>query len=435
MPQRLLRQVLSWPGRARGSNVFVRLAELGTEGYPPEVKRRLKILNLFAYLVAVATLAYALQHLFIDAEKFRPVILLNLFLVVVALLVPLGHRVHEIAGGLMIAVAEFIALFLFMRYLGRLSGVHLQYFVGAAAPFLILGLSRLPLVIALVAGCFALHISSWFLFPPQAAQIDVDTDMLDSLYITAASTTFVLIAAIVYYAYSLAERAQAETDALLRNILPETVVDRLKADPEATIADSFEETSVLFADLKGFVPTAKTLGPQKTVALLNDLVSRFDALVAHHGAEKIKTIGDAYMVAAGVPEPAKDHADRLARLALDMLDVIARVGEQRGLDLQMRIGISSGPVMAGIIGTKRLTYDVWGDTVNMAARLENLSAPGRIHVSEAFKDRLGDGFATEPRGGIEIKGVGRQDTWFVLPRRLSSPPGKPAQGPKSRIAS
>ncbi len=417
MPQRSIRQILSWPARARQSSVFVRLAELGTDGYPPEVTRRLKILNLVAYLIAASTLAYAIQHIFTDAEKFRPVILLNLFLVVVALLVPLGHRVHEIAGGLMIAIAEFIALFLFMRYLGRLSGIHLQYFVGAAAPFLILGLSRLPLIIALVSAGFALHITSWFMYPPEAALIAVDADMLDALYVTAASTTFVLIAATVYYAFSLAERAQAETDALLRNILPESVVDRLKADPEAAIADAFDETSVLFADLKGFVPIAHTLGPQKTVALLNELVSEFDTLVATHGAEKIKTIGDAYMVAAGVPEPAPDHADRLARLALDMLDVIDRVGGQRDLDLQMRIGISSGPVMAGIIGTKRLTYDVWGDTVNMAARLENLSEPGRIQVSAACKSRLSDAIATEPRGPLEIKGVGQQDTWFLVTRQ------------------
>ena len=421
MPQNSFQQFLSWPSRARRSTVFVRLAELGTQGYPPEVTRRLKILNLVAYLIAASTLAYAIQHIFIDVEKFGPVILLNLFLVVVALLVPLGHRVHEIAGGLMIAIAEFIALFLFMRYLGRLSGVHLQYFVGAAAPFLILGLSRLPLIIALVSAGFALHITSWFLYPPEAALITHDADMLDALYVTAASTTFVLIAATVYYAYALAERAQAETDALLRNILPESVVDRLKADPEAAIADSFEETSVLFADLKGFVPTAHKLGPQKTVALLNEIVSEFDKLVATHGAEKIKTIGDAYMAAAGVPEPAHDHADRLARLAFAMLDVVARIGTRRELGLEMRIGIASGPVMAGIIGTKRLTYDVWGDTVNMAARLESLSEPGRIQISAASKSQLSDAIATEPRGTLEIRGVGRQETWFLVVRQPDQP--------------
>jgi adenylate cyclase len=322
-----------------------------------------------------------------------------------------------------------------MRYLGRLSGIHLQYFVGAAAPFLILGLSRLPLIIALVSAGFALHITSWFLYPPDAALIAVDADMLDALYVTAASTTFVLIAATVYYAYSLAERAQAETDTLLRNILPESVVDRLKAAPDAAIADSFEETSVLFADLKGFVPIAHTLGPQKTVALLNELVSEFDTLVATHGAEKIKTIGDAYMVAAGVPEPASDHADRLALLALDMLDVIERVGGQHDLDLQMRIGISSGPVMAGIIGTKRLTYDVWGDTVNMAARLENLSEPGRIQISTACKERLTDTIATEPRGELEIKGVGRQDTWFLVPRSTNGSKDHQPSQPKAGVTS
>ena len=153
---------------------------------------------------------------------------------------------------------------------------------------------------------------------------------LDAMYITASVTTFGLIAATVYYAFHLAERAEAQTDALLRNILPETIVDRLKAAPDATIADSFEEASVLFADLQGFVTLAKKLGPARTVEFLNTLMTEFDSLAVRHGVEKIKTIGDAYMAAAGVPNAVPDHAQRLARLSLDLLAAAERASDAIG---------------------------------------------------------------------------------------------------------
>lgn len=403
-----------WPALSRARPWLARLAAVGTAGYPPAVQRRLKILNVVCYLVAFFTAAYSVQHIFVDVRTWAPIIIINLGLAAIALLVPLMHRFNDIAGGLTLAIVELIALFTLTGYLSHSSGIHIQYIAYAAAPFVVLGLGRLKLVIALVISAFVLHVAAWFMFPPERALLKVEAFELDSVYVTAAVTTFGVIAATVYYAFHLAERAEAETDALLRNILPDPIVDRLKRAPGDTIADSFEEASVLFADLKGFVPFAKLLGPARTVEFLNRLMTEFDDLAERHQVEKIKTIGDAYMVAAGVPEPAPDHAERMARMSFDMLTAVELASVDAGAQLAMRIGIASGPVMAGVIGAKRLTYDVWGDTVNLAARLESRGEPGHIHVSERTKELLENAYVLERRGSLDLKGFGVEQTWYLI---------------------
>jgi adenylate cyclase len=403
---------------------LVRLIEYGTHRYDRETQRRLKILNVVAYLVALITLIYAIQQMFVDLRLLLPVIVLNLMIVAIALLVPFAHRFNDIAGALLIAIAEYIALFLFTLYLGRTSGIHLQYFATPAAFFVIFGLHRLRLVLAFTVVGLVLHVAAWMLFPRSSALIAVDDAMLNSLYVTASFTTIAMVAAVVYYAFRLAEDARVQTETLLRNILPDSIVDRLTDKPEAVIADSFEEASVLFADLKGFVPLAKTLGPERTVGLLNEMMRSFDRLAAMHGVEKIKTIGDAYMVAAGVPERVADHAPRLARMGLAMLKATGELEAAFGVPLNLRIGIASGPVMAGVIGAKRLTYDVWGDTVNLASRLEGQSTPGRVLVASGTKARLEGLFQLEPRGVLDIKGLGEVEAWFLGPEEVSDPPGQ-----------
>jgi adenylate cyclase len=393
---------------------LARVATLGIAGYPPQVQRRLKILNVVSYLIAFFTFAYAVQHMFVDIRAWAPVIIINLLLAAVALLVPLAHRFNDVAGGLTLATAEFVALFVLTGYLGHSSGIHIQYIAYAAAPFVILGLGRLKLILALVVVGFALHLASWFLFPDHRAFLSVDAPNLNAMYVTASVTTFGLIAATVYYAFHLAERAEAQTESLLRNILPETIVDRLKAAPGMTIADSFGEASVLFADLQGFVALAKKLGPARTVEFLNTLMTEFDSLAERHGVEKIKTIGDAYMAAAGVPNPVPDHAQRLARLSRDLLAAAERASDAIGMPLALRIGLASGPLMGGVIGAKRLTYDVWGDTVNLASRLEGSGEPGRVHVSAHAKALLGGEFRLESRGALDIKGFGTEQTWYLV---------------------
>jgi adenylate cyclase len=148
--------------------------------------------------------------------------------------------------------------------------------------------------------------------------------------------------------------------------------------------------------------------------MLSRIVSEFDKLAVRHGVEKIKTIGDAYMVVAGLPEPAPDHTARLARMGIDMLATVERLRAETGLAVNLRIGMASGPVMAGVIGTRKFSYDVWGDPVNLASRLEGQSLPGRILICPACRKKLGDDFVYESRGPIEIKGLGALETWFII---------------------
>src|SRR5919108_2621192 len=271
-----VRRRLNRPALRRVAQWAKSLAALGTSGYPPEIRRRLKILNLIAYLIAVSTLGYAMQYAWRDFDTYRPVIYLNLGLVLTAILVPLSHRISDIAGGLLIAITEYMALMAFTAYLGRTSGIHLQYFVAAAAPFVVFGLQRIRLVLVIVVSGTILHLVAWFNFPSSKALIEADAAVLDSLYTHAAITTAGLIAASVWYAFRLVEQARAETDALLHNILPDSVADRLEARPGEIIADSHDQVSVLFADISGFVALARKLGAVGVVQLLNRIVREFD---------------------------------------------------------------------------------------------------------------------------------------------------------------
>jgi adenylate cyclase len=209
---------------------------------------------------------------------------------------------------------------------------------------------------------------------------------------------------------------QARAESLLLNILPGSIAERLKANPE-TIADQFVAASVLFADVVDFTPRTRDLPPAEVVGILDRLFSHFDTLAERHGLEKIKTIGDAYMVASGVPDPRPDHANALAMLALDMVEAVRPGGAVGDLGLEIRIGINSGPVVAGVIGRKKFLYDLWGDAVNTASRMESQGTPGQVQITSATYDLLKDDFTCEARGSIAIKGKGDMDTWYLVARR------------------
>lgn len=408
-----LRRAARMPLWVKTARLIRSATEAGTAGYPPDTKRRLKILNMIAYLIAGTTLIYALQHQSIDYARYEYVIIINLALVAAALSVPFAHRINDIAGGMIIVVSEFLALWALTHFLGRASGVHLQYFIAAAATFVVFGLQRLRLIIPVIIAAMALHLVSWFNYPDIQANIPVDNEIINPLYTQAAITTMTLIAAAVYYAFSLAESAKAETDSLLRNILPDAIVERLKAEPGKLVADSFDEATVLFADISGFVALAIRLGAENTVKLLNKIVTDFDALAAKHNVEKIKTIGDAYMVASGVPDPTPGHTASMIALAEDMLKVMERIRNETGLEVSIRIGIATGPVMAGVIGRKKFSYDIWGNAVNLASRLEGLSKPCRILVCSTTYRRCKETYVFESGGRLEIKGAGQQDVYFL----------------------
>ncbi len=202
------------------------------------------------------------------------------------------------------------------------------------------------------------------------------------------------------------------TDRLLLNTLPAQVAARLKQG-ESHIVDSFSDVTVLFADLADFSKLATEITATELVEILNEVFSEFDTLVARHSLEKIKTIGDAYMVVGGLPTPREDHAEAVAAMALDVLEAIQRINVRRGLRLGLRIGMHTGPVIAGIIGQNKFAYDLWGDTVNVANRLQTKGQVGCIQTSETTYLRLKDKFCLEPRGRIEIKGCGELQAYFL----------------------
>ncbi|HXS15811.1 MAG TPA: adenylate/guanylate cyclase domain-containing protein [Polyangiaceae bacterium] len=207
-------------------------------------------------------------------------------------------------------------------------------------------------------------------------------------------------------------RLNRENMRLLLNILPAQIAERLKHD-EGIVAERFDEVSVLFTDIVGFTPLSTRLSPTELVELLNRLFSRFDEACDRHGVEKIKTIGDAYMAVGGLPETREGHLTSLAKVALEMLRIVKEVAPDQSLDV--RVGIHVGSAVAGVIGIRKFSYDVWGDTVNTASRLEHHGAPGRIHASDAVFERLSTEFSFEPRGAVELKGRGVMNTYFLLP--------------------
>jgi class 3 adenylate cyclase len=215
----------------------------------------------------------------------------------------------------------------------------------------------------------------------------------------------------------IAEKQTSER--LLLNVLPAPIADRLKTG-ESLIVDRFENVSVLFADLVGFTNHASNTSPEELVTMLNELFSLFDKLAEQHGLEKIKTIGDAYMVVAGIPQAVADHAIAIAHMATDMIEGLEAYAKRMQYDLGIRIGIHSGSVVAGVIGTKKFIYDLWGDTVNTASRMESTGVPGRVQVSEATYALLKDQFALEERGEIEVKGKGKMRT-YLLGTQLDDP--------------
>jgi PAS domain S-box-containing protein len=216
---------------------------------------------------------------------------------------------------------------------------------------------------------------------------------------------------------------QRLSERLLLNLLPYPIAERLKARPELIakcipeiIADSYSEATVLFADIVAFTRFSAGMTPEQLVGVLNEIFTEFDDIAEQRGLEKIKTIGDAYMAAAGLPEPAEDHATRAAHMALDMIDALGRFNQRSGYNLQMRIGINSGAVVAGVIGKRKFIYDLWGDAVNTASRMESHGVAGRVQVTDATRCRLGEPFLFEERGTIEAKGIGELRTWFLTGR-------------------
>jgi guanylate cyclase len=292
-----------------------------------------------------------------------------------AILAPLGSLVFERVGSAIRWYVAFVVVFLGSGIAGEI--------VGPVSP----------------------EVPRWFTTTMLAMNITVGGAIVFTLLAVFASERRAALDAL--------RIEQAKAEDLLLNILPKSIADRLKAQTRP-IADHFGSASILFADVVDFTPWSERLQPEEVVGHLDLLFSHFDGLAEEHGLEKIKTIGDAYMVAAGVPNPRPDHARALAQVGLEMLAAMREDEDLAALGLELRIGINSGPVVAGVIGRKRFLYDLWGDAVNTASRMESHGAPGRIQITRATYELLADEFACEPRGTIDVKGKGEIEVWYLV---------------------
>jgi class 3 adenylate cyclase len=304
--------------------------------------------------------------------------------------------------------------------------------------------SAVPLSVALATAWaagrrgWALAIAIWFGSTPLIflALADLPTDTTDQLLNSAISDVTLLAAVLLLgeavrgrraldraHRLLLAERERSEQ--LLLNVLPAPIAARLKQGEEV-IADGFPEVTVLFADLVDFTRRSQETTPERVVRILDDLFSALDELAERHGLEKIKTIGDAYMAVGGLPEPRPDHAEAVAEMALAVREEVARHLDAAGRPLAVRIGIDTGPVVAGVIGRRKFSYDLWGDTVNTASRMESNGLAGCIQVTDRAYRRLRDRYRFERRGPVQVKGKGELVTWFLLDRAVS--PAEPRGG-------
>jgi adenylate cyclase len=282
-----------------------------------------------------------------------------------------------------------------------------------------------PLAVALFTAWAAGHrgwslvVTAWFVAAPVAFRTLVAKEALVPV-LSDAVRDAALFAAVLLLGEAVRARAALDverqrSERLLLNVLPAAIAARLKQS-QGVIADGFPDVTVLFADIVNFTPLSEGIAPEAVVQLLDELFSGFDQLAQRHGLEKIKTIGDAYMVVGGLPDPRPDHAEAVAEMALAMREEVARRVGPTGRPLQVRIGIDTGPVVAGVIGRRKFSYDLWGDTVNTASRMETNGVAGCIQVTDRAHRRLRDRYRFERRGPVEIKGKGELVTWFLVGR-------------------
>jgi class 3 adenylate cyclase len=339
-------------------------------------------------------------------------------------LVPL-RRIRRLDDALLIVLSLNIATAVVIVLLATQSGAFERY----AAPAIMLQLTfafliarRFILTLAaalvgvgsLIAGAFAVQALNGYALDLFIVISAVGVGIGSTYLIESGTRTAWYQRRIIEHQGRALEREKERSDQLLRNVLPDAIADRLRLEP-STIADAIDDATVLFADLVGFTPLASRLEPAQLVTLLDALFADFDAEVDRLGLEKIKTIGDAYMAAGGVPDPIDDHAGRIVDLGLAMLERTAFHAKRTGLPLDLRVGAHTGRVIAGVIGRRRFSYDLWGDTVNTASRMEAHGLAGEIQVSRATAIRLGDRYELRSRGLIDIKGKGQMEA--ILARR------------------
>jgi adenylate cyclase len=390
----------------------------GTEYYPPKVARRLRALNITTWCAAGLGTLFAFWYFIDRTPGIWKVGVTNALGSLALAMIPFLHRVGPRTAPVAFATTVYIYIFIVCWQIGIGTGMQMQYLAVAAATILFLGAESVGLIAVFAVAAVALIITLEIMVPRETGLVPATT--MFGNFLLGVPATCAILFAVVYYAVREAARAEdsaehefARSEALLKNILPVSVVEELKQSSRAKIAKRYDEASVLFADMAGFTARSATVTPEDLVKFLDYVFTTFDYLAERHHLEKIKTTGDSYMVVAGLPTIRLDHASALASFALEMAKVATHFRDPEGREVPFRIGIASGPVVAGVVGTRKFFYDVWGDTVNLAARMETTGVPGKIQVARKTYEQLRTMFVFESRGQIEIKGKGLMQTWFL----------------------
>jgi adenylate cyclase len=397
-----------------------RLVSIGIVSTDKKVMRRQICVNVASFAVA----GTALSHLVINSlHDFQGLFLVNadnMLILATALLVPRLHRFGEHVGAVTLVLVVLFGHMFIVWSLGLASELHVYYTLGGVILFFF-GVRNWRLFL-IFFGAYVIALMVALNFAPIAGlAIPEDQGFRDLLSSQALINTTAIIAAVLFYALWALEQAETSledqherSEALIATVMPHSIGVRLKSGREERIADRIEMLSVMFADLAGFTAAAHDLAPEEVVDFLDGLVRNLDALCEQHAVDKIKTIGDSYMAAGGFNGKAGAGAVAVGRLALAMMEVIERQPPLGRRKLKLRAGIHCGPATGGVIGDTRFSYDVWGDAVNTASRMESTGLPGRIQVTETFRDLTKDAFSFEERGSTEIKGIGRTRTFFLL---------------------
>jgi adenylate cyclase len=406
-----------------------RVTSVGIVTQDPRIARRQRITNVAAFATAGNTISHLIINSYHNFDGLLIIHLYNAAMTVAALLTPLLHRFGQNTAAMVLLILIIAGNTFVVWMLGTSSGLEI-YFTLAGAILLFFGVENWKSFLAFfIAAAAALLITLNFA-PTDGLILPDDHDLRATLFSQAMVNTIVINALMVFYALTALHRAEAElenqyarSEALLSAMMPSSVAERLKSGTETRIADRIGNLSILFADMVGFTAVAHALPPEQVVDYLDDLVRAFDTLCEQHGVEKIKTIGDCYMAIAGRGGDARAGACALGRFALAMMETMDCSQSLHGQRLSLRVGIHCGAVTAGVIGDTRFTFDVWGDAVNTASRMESHGLPRRIQVSEAFRDLTKDVFLFEERGPTEIKGIGTTQTFFLIGTTDKTPQG------------
>jgi len=400
-----------------------RLTSIGIVTTDPQVARRQRFTNVAAFAAASNAASHFVMN---GAYAWRDLGIIHAYNIIVTVIYLCVHRLQRFgdnAAAIALILVIMVGNLFVVWMLGLQSSLHV-YFTLAGAMLFMLGVENWRLFLLFFAlACAALFGVIQFA-PERGLVLADDARLRQVLSAHAMINTIVINAALLFYALAALRRAEgdleqqyARSEALVTTVLPPSIAARLKSGAEVRIADRIENLSVLFADLVGFTAAAHELSPGRVVDYLDDLVRTFDAMCEGHGVEKIKTIGDSYMAVAGLGGDGAAGAVAIGRLALAMMETIARQPPLGTRRLAMRIGIHCGEATAGVIGESRFSYDVWGDAVNTASRMESHGEPGRIQLSEAFRRLTDAAFLFEDRGATPIKGLGTPRTFFLVAER------------------